>query len=144
MGRLTRTVADAVFAASLALAVLGVTRADAAPLINVGMNQAVRIPIGGSVANVVVTNPAIADVTVVDAHNVIVIGKAYGLSEVMVLDVNGRLLLDNMVNVAAPTESVLTVYRGATPSHFFCAPRCEALTPPSQNGSAPGASTPSS
>jgi len=134
MGRTTRAT---IFRAVAVAAVFAATRAAAVPSVSVGLNQGLRVPVAGTIANVVVTNPAIADVTVVDAHNVIIIGKGYGLAEVMVTDSTGRLLLDNVVNVALPWDSVLTVYRGNTPQRYFCTPRCEGLPPaPSQGANA--------
>jgi Flp pilus assembly secretin CpaC len=137
MGRPTRTAVHLSIALTMALGLFSATRSDAAPTITVGLNQGLRIPISGTVANVVVTNPNIADVTVVDAHDVIVIGKGYGMSEVMVTDSNGHLLLDDVVNVALPWDDVLTVYRGNAPQRYFCTPRCEALpAAPAQGGAA--------
>ena len=127
-------------------AFLSASQAAAAPsTVNVGMNQGLRIAVAGTVANVVVTNPAIADVTVVDSHSVIVIGKGYGLAEVMVTDSGGRLLLDDNVNVALPLESVRTVYHGSTPQLYFCNPTCFAApASPSQSGGAGAAPPPAS
>ena len=122
MGRTASLVAFA-----LALAAFGIAApASAASLANVGLNQSLRLPIGGSVANVVVSNPAIADVTVVDGHSVIVVGKGYGTTQIMVLDAVGRLLLDSIVTVTAPPQGQMTLYRGPAPQQFNCSPRCEA------------------
>jgi len=136
MGRATRA---NIFRVIAAVILFGPTLAEAAPSINVGLNQGLRVPVPGTIANVVATNPNIADVTVVDAHNVIIIGKAYGLAEVMVTDSTGRLLLDDIVNVAAPLDNVLTVYRGNNPQRYFCMPsRCEGMpAAPSQSASPP-------
>ena len=125
------------------VAVLGASAAAAAPTVSVGLNQGLRIPVAGTVANVVVTNPAIADVTVVDSHNVIIIGKGYGLAEVMVMDGGGRLLLDDNVNVALPLDAVRTVYHGSVPQHYYCTPTCFAAPASSpQSGGASAAATP--
>ena len=96
MGRSTRT--NVFPAAAIAVAALFAPRRGLAPrrTITVGINQGLRLQVGGSAANVVVANPAIADVTVVDAHSVIVMGKGYGTTQIMVLDSTGRLLMDSM------------------------------------------------
>lgn len=130
MGRSTRTT---LFHATLfhagivtALAVLGVAAASAASRVSVGLSQSVRLAVAGSVANVVVSNPAIADVTVVDGHSVIVIGKGYGATQIMVLDNSGHLLLDSFVTVTAPQDGQMTLFRGVAQHEFNCSPRCEA------------------
>ncbi len=74
MGRTTQV--KALRVAGLAvLALLSAAVAQAASRVNVGLSQGVRLMVGGSAASVVVSNPAIADVTVVDAHSIIVLGK---------------------------------------------------------------------
>jgi Flp pilus assembly secretin CpaC len=109
-----------------ALALLSAATAHAASRVNVGISQGVRLMVAGSAANVVVSNPAIADVTVVDAHSIIVLGKGYGATQIMVMDSTGRLLLDSVVTVTAPSEGQMTLYRGSAPQQFNCSPRCEA------------------
>jgi Flp pilus assembly secretin CpaC len=120
------------------LSLLGAaTAAHAASRVTVGINQGLRLSVGGSAANVVVANPAIADVTVVDAHSVIILGKGYGTTQIMVLDSTGRLLMDSIVTVNAPSEGQMTVYRGPTAQQYDCSPRCEA------DSAKPGAAAPS-
>ena len=123
-----------------ALSLLSVAAtAQAASRVTVGINQGLRLSVGGSAANVVVANPAIADVTVVDAHSVIILGKGYGTTQVMVLDSTGRLLMDSIVTVNAPAEGQMTVYRGPAAQQYDCSPRCEA----DGAKSAPAAAAPS-
>ncbi len=126
-------------AALAALALLSAAAADATSRVNVGLSQGVRLMVGGPAANVVVSNPAIADVTVVDAHSVIVLGKSYGTTQVMVMDTTGRLLLDSIVTVSAPQEGRMTYYRGpAAPVEFDCSPRCQSISEKTQG---PGAAS---
>jgi Flp pilus assembly secretin CpaC len=126
-----------------AIALIGAT-ADAASRVNVGVNQSLRIGVNGSAANVVVSNTAIADVTVVDAHSVIVQGKGYGSTQVMVFDTTGRLLLDSVVTVTAPPEGQMTLYRGGVAQQYNCSPRCEADSSKSSGGSMAASSAPAS
>jgi hypothetical protein len=79
------------------------------------------------------------DVTMIDAHSVIVTGKGYGATQVMVLNHAGRMLLDSRVTVSAPDDGHLTLYRGGAPSEFSCSPRCQALGP---KAAAPAAAAP--
>jgi Flp pilus assembly secretin CpaC len=121
MGRLTRT-------AVLAAALLSFgAAAAAASRLDVEINQSRRIGLRGAAANVVVGDPTIADVTMLDAHSVIVTGKGYGSTQVMVMDRAGRMLLDSHVAVRAPDDGRLTLYRGVAASEFSCSPRCEAV-----------------
>jgi Flp pilus assembly secretin CpaC len=126
-----------------AIALIGAT-ADAASRTNVGLNQSLRIGVNGSAANVVISNATVADVTVVDAHSVIVQGKSYGTTQIMVFDTTGRLLLDSVVTVTAPAEGLVTLYRGGVAQQYNCSPRCEADTSRASGGSTAASSAPAS
>jgi len=125
-------------AALAAVALIGVT-ADAASRITVAVNQSLRVAVNGAVANILVSDSSIADVTVVDAHSVIVMGKGFGTAQILVLDGAGHSLLDTAVSVVAP-EGSLTLYRGPTPLQFNCSPRCEMDSNNRPSGSSSAAS----
>ena len=75
----------------LALAIIALAApmaAQAASLI-VPIDQSRRLPIGGSAANVVVGNTAIADVRAVDSQTLMVVGKKQGVTNVVVFDAAG-------------------------------------------------------
>lgn len=122
MGRLTPTIASIALASVLASA----WPAAAAPWVAVELNHVRRIILPGTAANVIVANPTIADVTVVDAHSVVIVGKAFGETEVMVTDHAGHTLLDNNVAVGkSEGGGQVTVYRGLASEDLSCAPRCQ-------------------
>jgi Flp pilus assembly secretin CpaC len=82
--------------------------------------------------DVLVGNPAIADVTMLDTHNLAVVGKAYGATHLMVVDMAGRTIMDKQIIVAAPLEGQVSVYRGprggqgeTSQQTLACADRCE-------------------
>lgn len=95
----------------------------AAKALVVPINHAARLNISGVASSVLVANPAIADVTVVDSHTVYVMGKGYGTTDVVVLDGRGRALFNGDVTVAAAGGSV-SVFRGATKTSAACDPGC--------------------
>lgn len=95
----------------------------AAGAMSVPLDHAVRLRVPGAAASVVVGNPAVADVTVVDSHTVYVQGKGYGSTDVVVLDAAGRALFNGDVTVTVPSSDV-SVYRGSARTDFACAPGC--------------------
>ena len=138
MGRVTRTLLLTVFVAATAAA----TAARAESTV-IHLNQSRRIVLRGTAANIIVGDPTVADVTVIDAHSVILQGKGYGSTDVLVMDRAGRTLLDDHVMVAAAEGGVVTLHRGVNAVEYSCSPRCQALAPPKDNsggGAAPGAS----
>jgi hypothetical protein len=104
--------------------------------LSVGLNQSRRVVLHGAAASVIVSDPHVADVAMVDAHDMILLGRGYGATDVIVLDRAGRTLLDARVSVSAPETGRVTIHRGAMAAEFACSPRCQSLTPP--GGSAAG------
>lgn len=139
MTRMTALAAIAAFGAAFSA-----VSATAATPLSVGLGQSVHIPIAGTVANVVVTNPAAADALVVDLHSVIVQGKGNGTGQILVLDAAGHVLLDSLVVVDGPQAGQVTLYRGPTPQMFSCAPRCAAVVTADGGKSAPPPAPPAS
>ena len=97
--------------------------------LSVPVDRAVRIGLPSTAKDVAIGNPAIADVTVMDERNILILGKAYGTTNVVVLDRSGRLILDRVVHVTAPDAGRISVYKGAVPSQYACNPRCELSQP---------------
>ena len=137
MGRTTRVITTRA-AALAALALLSATAADTASPLNIVLGQSVHVPVGGTVANVVVTNPAVADVIVVDSHSVIVQGKGNGTSQIMALDTAGHVLLDSLVTVNGARSSQITLFRGSVGQEVSCTPRCEVVGSANSAASAAG------
>jgi len=113
----------------LALALLaGLAVANAALAaggLSIDIDQSKRISLAGHAANVVVGNPAIADVAMIDARNLLVLGRGYGSTSVTVLDSAGHTLWNADVTVTAPTTGRVSLYRGAAAAQYACSARCE-------------------
>jgi len=111
----------------------------AADIFPVGMNEGRRVILHGSAANVVVANPAVADVTMVDSHSIIILGRGYGATAIMVLDRNGRVLFDGHVRVSPPEQGLVTIHHGAESADVYCiATRCAPATPAAAAQASPG------
>jgi Flp pilus assembly secretin CpaC len=104
---------------ALALIVVGGARAET---LSVPLNHSVRLNVVGA-QNVVVGNPKIADVTVVDSRTVFVSGRGYGASDIVITGQNGRTLFTGDVVVVRPTSSI-SVYHGLKRSDVACAVSC--------------------
>lgn len=107
----------ALFAAPLLATPLG------ASAMVVPLDHTARLSIPGAAASVVVGNPGIADVTVVDSHTLYISGRGYGSTDLVVLDRTGRTLYSGDISVAAAGSSV-SVYRAGTRTNVVCAPGC--------------------
>lgn len=123
-------------AALTALAVAGSAAAQSLP---VSIDQAARIQLSASARDVVIGNPAVADVTVVDSRNLVVTGKGYGVTNLLVIDGRGRTILDRQIVVSAGDDGRVSMYRGSSLQEFACSTRCQATSEAAAPASPPPA-----
>lgn len=95
--------------------------------VTVVLDQAQVMPLPQNVATVVVGNPAIADAAIQNGSLMVVTGKGYGLTNVMLLDKLGQTLAERQVRVVAPRDDTVTVFRGSNRMTYACAPHCESV-----------------
>ncbi len=110
-------------AAAVLFAVVA-SRAFAAEPIAVYLDQARILKLPDRAATVVIGDPLIADLSLQPGGLAIVTGKAYGATNVIVLDKSGAVLMERMVEVKAPEEPIVMVYRGVTRQTYSCTPEC--------------------
>ena len=112
-------------AAGLLLAGLVMTNpASAQSRMSVKIDHSERVQLRGSAGSVIVGNPAIADVTVVDANTLFITGKGYGATEVIAVDPIGRTVFQSQVVVTGSDSGSVRVWRGANVSEMACADSC--------------------
>ena len=107
----------------------------------VELNRSRRVVLHGTPANISVADASIADVTVIDTRSIVVIGKSYGVTDIVVSDHAGRLLMDARVAVIPPETQRITVYRGVTPTEYSCLMRCQGDGAPSPANAGPADTT---
>jgi Pilus formation protein N terminal region len=119
------------FAAALVIMTTTPWSADAAEAINVTLDQARVTKAPERTATIVVGNPLIADVSIQAGGAMVVTGKGYGVTNLIMLDRGGQVLAELLVTVRTPANSVV-VNRGpakpgepATRESYSCAPYCE-------------------
>ena len=93
--------------------------------ISVEIDQAQRVQLSGPAGSVIVGNPEIADVTVVDANTLYITGKGYGVTEVVAVDPIGRTVFQSQVVVTAGDGAGrVRIWRGAQSTEMACAASC--------------------
>lgn len=120
--RLVRSLAALVF--------LGAAGIDGAAMasdgaVSVTVNMARILRISSPASTVVVGNPGIADVTIQDAQTLILTGKSYGTTNLIVLDPAGNPIVDTMVEVARGETQMITVFQGLSKTTMACEPDCQ-------------------
>jgi hypothetical protein len=74
---------------------------------------------------IIVANPSVADVNVVAADEILVVGKTPGVTTMTFLDRSGRKVDEFRIRVTTQTSDMLTYHAGAERYTFSCAHRCE-------------------
>lgn len=119
---------------------------SAAPAIagtlSVPMDEARMITFVRPVSTVYVGNPTVADVTVIDSRHVFVLGKGFGVTNIIALDANGHEVANNPLTVYRRTNNIVTLNLGAKQQTFSCeASRCESAPLPGDDSSTFGEGT---
>ena len=108
----------------------------------VAAGQASYVNLGGAVRDIVVGDPSIADVSVVNDRTLVVLGKKPGVTSLLAFGPNGRALADRQIVVSENGSGGVTVYRGNTASNYACGAQCTRLGSPAAAPAAPAPGTP--
>ena len=109
----------------LAFLIASATMSAWAEGIEVTMNQAKIIKLSRAADTIIIGNPEIADASVQDASTVVLTGKGFGVTNLVILDDTGAPIIDEQVMVSRSTASTLRIYRRASVQTLSCTPYCE-------------------
>lgn len=107
---------------------------DGAP-ISVNANMARILRLSAPAATVIIGNPGIADVTIQDPTTLILTGKNYGQTNLIVMDAAGEPIADTLIEVVQLQAGIMTVFQGLERTTVTCTPVCQ---PTVMLGDAPG------
>jgi Flp pilus assembly secretin CpaC len=100
----------------------------------IAMDQVQTLTFTVPVATVYVGNPAIADITMIDARHAFVIGKGFGNTNIVALDGDGKQVSNTTVAVlagASNAQSTLVLNRGTQRVTYSCtSSHCDATAQP--------------
>lgn len=96
-----------------------------AEIVNIVLDQASLLKLPEKVATIVIGNPTVADGTLQSGGLLVVTGKGYGTTNMIALDGHGNAIREYTLNVSAPKEGRLTIYRGVERETWSCVPKCE-------------------
>jgi Flp pilus assembly secretin CpaC len=114
-----------VIIAAVSLAALAATSAQAEQ-VWLTMDQVRPYELEKPAGQIVVGNPAIADVTVHDKNRVFLFGKAPGLTNIVIFDDEGKPIDNLVIRVRATGNDMLTMHRGVARTTYNCTNQCEA------------------
>jgi Flp pilus assembly secretin CpaC len=108
--------------------------ASTSNVVQVLVDQATLVRLDRPAAEIVVGNPSIADVSVQSGKLLVITGKSFGETNLIVMDADGKVVANRQLIVQEPRTGFVTMYRGSARQTLHCAPYC---TPPLVIGDAP-------
>lgn len=114
---------------------LALSPAALADPFKVKVDETVTLKLNQPANSVVVGNATVADVTVHDARTLLVTGKAFGSTNLTVLDRAGNTIYSSQLMVGGEDDNGLTIIRSGATYSYSCVDKCRA-TP--MVGDAPG------
>nr|WP_316651430.1 pilus assembly protein N-terminal domain-containing protein [uncultured Gellertiella sp.] len=98
---------------------------DGQDFLKISLDHARVLKLDRSVSKVIVGNDQIADATVADAKTIILTGKSFGTTNLVLLDADGNAIVDENVLVTLDEAKTIRVYRQTDRDVLSCAPNCE-------------------
>ncbi len=91
----------------------------------VTVDQAKVFRVSRPASTIIIGNPAIVDATIEDDQTLILTGRSFGVTNLIVLDTNGDSVVDQTVVVRASETNTVRIYRRDSRETLACAPVCE-------------------
>jgi hypothetical protein len=97
-----------------------VVRHDAPRGVAISMDEVRVVSFTQPITTVFVGNPSIADATVIDPHHAFVLGKSFGVTNLIALGPNSQTVSNQQVMVANRAGGVVTLNKGAQQYNYSC------------------------
>lgn len=98
-------------------------------VIRVFMDHARILKLDRSVSKVIIGNAAVADVAISDPQTIVLTGKSYGTTNLVILDQAGEAIVDERILVSVDEANTLRVFKQTSRSVYSCSPSCEEHVP---------------
>jgi Flp pilus assembly secretin CpaC len=110
-------------AAMLAAVATDVSSATAADLIvKYDQSQLLRLP--RPAADIIIGNPTIADVSIQGGNLLVVTGKAFGITNIIILDADKNIIQDQRIMVERDVNKIVHLQKGVNRQSWNCSPQC--------------------
>lgn len=95
------------------------------PLMRVYMDHARVLRLDRPVSKVIIGNDKVADATVADAKTIVLTGRSFGTTNLVLLDADGNAIVDERILVSIDEGNTVRVFRQTERSVLSCTPNCE-------------------
>ncbi|QTK79943.1 Pilus Subunit Transmembrane Protein [Agrobacterium tumefaciens] len=94
-------------------------------ILRVSMNHARVLRLDRAVSKVIVGNSKVADATVADATTIVLTGRSFGTTNLVLLDADGNPIVDERILVSIDEGNTVRVFRQTERTVLSCTPNCE-------------------
>ncbi|MFK3777173.1 pilus assembly protein N-terminal domain-containing protein [Agrobacterium sp. NPDC089420] len=94
-------------------------------ILRVSMNHARVLRLDRPVSKVIVGNSKVADATVADATTIVLTGRSFGTTNLVLLDEEGNPIVDERILVSIDEGNTVRVFRQTERTVLSCTPNCE-------------------
>ncbi len=108
----------------LAAAVLAFPVAAHGEDLIVKYDQSQLLRLSRPAAEIIIGNPAIADISVQSGNLLVVTGKTFGITNIIALDQDRNVILEERVLVRRDEAKVVNLQRGTQRQSYNCTPQC--------------------
>lgn len=112
--------------AALAFSLAMAPVALAADPFQVKVDETVTLKLSAAANSVVIGNATVADVSVHDARTLLITGKAFGATNLTVLDRGGNTIYSSELIVGGEPDNGLTIIRSGDTYSYSCVDKCRA------------------
>lgn len=88
-------------------------------------DQARLLQLDQPAANIIIGNPSIADVTLKSTKLLVITGKTFGVTNLMILNDEEKVIYNARLMVKSDESKIVTLTRGDVKNTFACVPKCE-------------------
>ncbi|OAP41509.1 pilus assembly protein PilQ [Sinorhizobium glycinis] len=122
----TKQVATLAFLAATLVGISAAGGAGAAEqMMRVYMDHARVLKLDRPVSKVIIGNSDVADATVADPKTIVLTGRNFGTTNLVILDQDGNAIVDERILVSIDEGNTVRVYKQTTRTVFSCSPNCE-------------------
>ncbi len=109
--------------------------------VQIPLDNVITLTLAQPAKTLYLANPAIADITKIDARHYFILGKSFGTTNLLVVDDYGRETVNAQLIVTERVGRPVTIQRGTAHSNMICtAVDCEAAPAPGDVGAATASS----
>lgn len=94
-------------------------------MLRVYMDHARVLKLDRAVSKVIVGNSDVADATVADPQTIVLTGRNFGTTNLVLLDSDGNAIVDERILVSIDEGNTVRVYKSTSRTVLSCTPNCE-------------------